>query len=266
MQVFRGFFLVPTLLLFGLCEFSFAEETLEAKASIEKPTVVVMVAEREYETDESLAKFASEHLKEFEVVFVRASSDDRNRFVGIEAIKDADVLIVSVRRRTPPVKQLSLIRRYVESGKPVIGIRTANHAFSLRKDSPAEGYADWPSWDADVFGGSYTNHFKNDRLPEIRFVQSFGGADLSDEGFVSKGSLYRVSPVHAEAEIIANGELSAEAGELSDPVEPVAWEFHRSDGGYSFYTSLGHKSDFETSAFVKLLKAAIVQDLALSSP
>ncbi len=34
------------------------------------------------------------------------------------------------------------------------------------------------------------------------------------------------------------------------PEQPVAWTFFRSDGGRSFYTSLGHKDDFAQPQFV----------------
>ena len=41
------------------------------------------------------------------------------------------------------------------------------------------------------------------------------------------------------------------------PSEPVAWTFKRADGGKSFYTSLGHPSDFKNPAFRLLLANAI---------
>ena len=44
-----------------------------------------------------------------------------------------------------------------------------------------------------------------------------------------------------------------------EPEEPVAWTFVRADGGKSFYTSLGHPSDFEETPFVSLLVNACLQ-------
>jgi type 1 glutamine amidotransferase len=37
----------------------------------------------------------------------------------------------------------------------------------------------------------------------------------------------------------------------------VAWVNHRADGGWSFYTSLGHPDDFANPAFRRLLANAI---------
>ena len=34
---------------------------------------------------------------------------------------------------------LKRIREFVDAGKPVVGIRTASHAFSLRNEAPPEG-------------------------------------------------------------------------------------------------------------------------------
>ena len=47
---------------------------------------------------------------------------------------------------------MAIIRRYIESGKPLVGIRTACHAFDTRGKAPA-GHAEWKSFDPDVLGG-----------------------------------------------------------------------------------------------------------------
>ncbi len=60
-----------------------------------------------------------------------------------------------------------MIRKYVESGKPVVGIRTACHAFDARGKAPP-GHAEWTTFDPDVLGGHYTGHHANDLKPEDR--------------------------------------------------------------------------------------------------
>jgi type 1 glutamine amidotransferase len=42
------------------------------------------------------------------------------------------------------------------------------------------------------------------------------------------------------------------AGEIR-PEEPVAWTFNTAAGGRVFYTTLGHRADFESPQFMKLL-------------
>ena len=44
-------------------------------------------------------------------------------FPGAAALNDADLLVLSVRRRAPKAEQMALIRRYLELGKPLVGIQ-----------------------------------------------------------------------------------------------------------------------------------------------
>ncbi|MDA8745619.1 ThuA domain-containing protein [Rubripirellula amarantea] len=247
---------------------SFAQEPIKPSANQKQlPLVVMLIAEREYQTEKTLPQFAAEHLDDdYRVKFVYADDDDPNRLIGIEAVVDADVLLVSVRRRTLPTEQLDLIRSYVADGKPVVGIRTASHAFSLRNQDPPDGYDAWPSFDQDVFGGNYSNHYSNDIKAVISASTLKAGDNQSDssmigeqlsslnrhqEPFVSGGSLYQVVPLLSGSTVLLSGKIEGH------PSEPVAWTFQRKDGGRSFYTSLGHVDDFRGESLPKWLHAAI---------
>jgi type 1 glutamine amidotransferase len=218
----------------------------------------MLIAEQEYQTNESLPAFAAERLTDCRTTFVFEDASDRNRLDGIEAIDSADVLVISVRRRTLPSEQLDRIRRYVASGKPVIGIRTASHAFSLRNAGPPEGRAVWPEFDRQVFGGNYTNHYGDKLKVTIKVAENLPARSArliegipSRKTFPSGGSLYRVSPLADGAIVLLYGEVPGHAS------EPVAWVFRRGDGGKSFYTSLGHPEDFKRSVLPQLLANAI---------
>ncbi|MDG2221352.1 MAG: ThuA domain-containing protein [Rubripirellula sp.] len=227
-------------------------------AEKERPHIVMLIAESEYATEESLAAFAKERLRDFRVTSLGAAANDRNSLVGTDAIESADLLIVSVRRRTLPKVQLDRVRRYVAAGKPVIGIRTASHAFSLRGKKTPQGRAVWPEFDSQVFGGSYTNHHGNSLQTTIDLAKR---PEVTDSSLVdglaaalpapSQGSLYRVSPVSESAGVLLVGRVPG-----ADP-EPVAWTFRRGDGGKSFYTSLGHRDDFRGAVLPDLLANAI---------
>src|SRR3954469_5092216 len=134
-----------------------------SSAADARKKLVMVIAEPEYDTAKTLPEFAAAHLaKDFRVVTVTGSTAaGENALDPINEVADADVLLISVRRRTPPKAQLEAIRRHVAAGKPVVGIRTASHAFSLNKGQTlAAGSADWPQWDAEVLGGNYGNHHK----------------------------------------------------------------------------------------------------------
>ncbi|WP_372723932.1 ThuA domain-containing protein [Novipirellula sp.] len=222
-----------------------------------QPHVVILIAEREYETDQTLPKFAEAHLQhDFRTTLVYAKPDDKNTLAGIEAVKDADVLLISVRRRALPKSQLDLIRDYVANGKPVIGIRTANHAFLLRNEESPAGHDQWLHWDADVFGGSYTNHYGNDLKAKVTFRSDDAIPKLLLDGirrqpFVAGGSLYKVAPLAEGAAVLMDGKVEGQGS------EPIAWTFTRADGGKSFYTSLGHRDDFAGDVLPALLLNAI---------
>ncbi len=64
----------------------------------------------------------------------------------------------SVRRRAPTADQMAIVRKYIDAGKPVVGIRTACHAFDTKGKAPS-GYAQWKTFDPDVLGGHYTTHY-----------------------------------------------------------------------------------------------------------
>lgn len=247
MRSVRKFQLFLVMMLGSITSAAMAQGT-------DTPHIVMLIAEREYETEKSLPQYAKTHLADYRVSFVYADPQDRNRFEGVEAVSEADLLFISVRRRTLPRLQLDMIRDYVRAGKPVIGIRTASHAFCLRNQKPPEGKADWPEFDAEVFGGNYTNHHGNDLKAVISFSVSRDGT-LSkglnvDRMFTSGGSLYRVSPLHPRTQVLMTGKISGL------PSEPVAWVYRREDGGRSFYTSLGHVDDFAGVTLPTLLNNA----------
>lgn len=124
----------------------------QAQSESARPKLVMLIAENEYETATTLPAFAAEHLAtDFRVVAVQGSSAaGAITFESMAEVRDADVLLVSVRRRPLPPGQLDVIRRYVASGRPVVGIRTASHAFApaLRQPLPP-GLAEWPEFGRD---------------------------------------------------------------------------------------------------------------------
>jgi len=226
------------------------------------PHVVMLIGEREYETEKTLTVFAKENLSQYRTTFVFADPSDRNRFPGIQAVASADVLIVSVRRRTLPKEQLDFVRNYVASGKPVLGIRTASHAFTLRNQKPPPGLDSWPEFDKVAFGGNYSNHYGNDLKVKLAAVDRvsdqsaslLAGIDMNNQ-LESGGSLYRVSPLSAGTQVLINGKV------VGHDAEPVAWTFRRRDGGKSFYTSLGHVDDFSGNVLPHLLRNVIAWSL-----
>lgn len=228
-----------------------------ALAADSRPKLAMIVAEPEYDTAKTLPPFATEQLaKDFRVVFVTgATTAGANSFDNFGEVADADIILISVRRRSPPKEQLEVIRKHILAGKPVVGIRTASHAFVMRNQTVPEGMADWPNWDEQVIGGSYTNH--HGKEPTTTVVATAGqaanpilrGVKLP---FTSAGSLYKSAPLRAGAQSVLTGSIPGQTA------EPVAWTFKNVGGGRTFYTSLGYPEDFKNPSFTQLLRNGIL--------
>ena len=234
--------------LVGGREFRFEQDT--------RPHLVIVVAESEYKTKETLPEFALKELgKEFRVSFVHANEKDRNDLPGIEILKEADLALFSVRRRTPPARQLDVIRKFVADGKPLVAIRTSSHAFALRKSRPPAGHEQWKEFDNEILGGNYNNHYGNKLAAQVRIAA--GAEDhpiltgVPSGDWSVRSSLYKASPLGKRTTLLMTGRVEGQSP------EPVAWTNARGDGGRVFYTSLGHPEDFKIEAFRRLLKNGI---------
>ena len=134
-----------------------------------KPTIVFLIAEREYQTEETLPVFAKEKLgAKYITRYCTAEKEGSNRHAlrNAGAIETAHLLFVSVRRRAFSDKTMGMIRKHVADGKPVIGIRTASHAFALRKETPPDGHGTWDEWDKKIMGGNYDGHYGRENPAE----------------------------------------------------------------------------------------------------
>src|SRR5262249_16838028 len=153
---------------------------------------------------------------------------------------------LSVRRRIPPAEQLAVIRSYLESGRPLVGLRTASHAFSLR-DKP-DG---WPNFDKEVLGGDYQMHYDNaPGTGPATVYRLVGGAETDsilagvNGEFASNAHLYRNKTLAASAKPLLRGQIGPNGSEK----EFVAWT-NSYKGGRIFYTSLGYIDDFKDESF-----------------
>ena len=221
------------------------------------PHVVFMIGEDEYKTWETLPIFAKSELESrgVRVTVVQADAKDKNNFPGlVEALKDADALFVSVRRRTPVKAQLDAVHAHLDAGKPLVGIRTACHAFALRPNEklPDSRVADWAKFDPEVLGGNYVGHHGNELKSAVSLAPGavshpiLNGVDVRKlEG---NGSLYRVSPLNESCTPLLMGTIPDKSP------EPIAWtRLYGAKHSRIFYTSLGHSDDFASPEFRRLL-------------
>ena len=220
--------------------------------------VAIVMAEREYKTADTLPKFALEELgRDFKISLVHASPTTRDTLPGVAVIKDADLILLSVRRRNLPKEQLDLFRQHLAAGKPLVGIRTASHPFHQSKKAAPKGLDEWRDFDPKVLGGNYHGHHSAKLTTFARTEKNAAGhpvlAGVDIRQFQTFGSLYEVKPLESGTTVLLTGHSRSRERDR----EPVAWTHTSPGGGKVFYTSLGHPYDFTVTQFRRMLRNAI---------
>ncbi len=193
----------------------------------------------EYESESTLTAFREyverEHPVRADLIVYRSEDDHQS----LSAIEESDVLLVFTRRLNTEGEELERFKAYCAAGRPIVGVRTASHAFQ-----------NWLAFDREVLGGNYRMHWEHGPRARVRFEPGSEGHPIMEgvAEFNSAGSLYRNTPIAADASLL----MSASAGEHD---EPVTWTRSHA-GGRVFYTSLGHQDDFEEPSFLRLLANA----------
>lgn len=237
---------------------------LGAALSAAPAHIVFMIGEEEYHTWESLPVFADRDLRPlgYRVTIINADANDKHNFPGLgAALKDADLLFLSVRRRFPPKEQLDAVRAHLAAGKPLVGIRTACHAFALARNEklPDPRLATWERFDPEVLGGHYTTYYRNKLNTTVALApgaQSHPiarGLDLAK--LIGHCPLYIVSPLEPGTVPVLIGSTPVTVGGKTEPrSEPVAWtRRYGPREARIFYTSLGDADDFKNTEFRRLL-------------
>ncbi len=193
----------------------------------------------EYDSEESLGVFREYMEQNYAVqpcMIIYETEDDHK---SLKPLDDADVLLVFTRRLNTDGEELERFKAYCAQGKPIVGIRTASHAFQ-----------NWLPFDKEVLGGNYNGHYGSgachvEIVPEAEDHPILKGVSPFD----TRGSLYKNTPIAEDAHLLLNGKTD-------EHLEPVAWT-RLNNGGRVFYTSLGHQGDFRDEDFLRLLANAV---------
>lgn len=218
------------------------------------PRVVFLVGDNEYDTGRTIPAWSKAELEPRGIECVYLVDDHTKPFdqPQLTELAKADALVVSVRRRGLPADQLAAVRTFAESGKPVIGIRTASHAFEPK---PASSGPTWPTFDRDIFGGWYQNHYGKGPATLAKRASAehpiLNGIPDSEIRFPSH--LYRSRELAKGTTVLLSATLEGKA----EVTEPLAW-IYEGEKRKSFYTSLGSPEDMEQPAMRRLLLNAML--------
>lgn len=258
--------------------------------------IVLVSGDEEYRSEECLPQLgkilAKHHGFTCTVLFAidpktgDINPDESSNIPGLEALETADLMIIATRFRALPPDQMKRVVDYVESGRPVIGLRTATHAFNLPADHP---YAKW-SWShaetqgfgRQVLGETWQTHHGNHGSESTRGILAPGQKQhpiltgLKDGDVWGPTDVYGVRlPLPGDSQPLVLGQVVAGmkfddppvAGEKNEPMMPVAWtKTYKGSAGKAakvFATTMGAATDLENAGVRRLLVNAVYWTLGL---
>lgn len=252
--MYKGLFTVWILVFIMAPGANSKEMKYEGNSYKQPPHIVFLISEDSLNysahiTIPAFAKFVEEKYGYKTSVLLGQGERASYSFPGIDVLAKADLLVVFCRRVALAPAQLNTIKKYLAKGKPVVGIRTANHAFSLL-EKPAEGFEAWPGFVDSVLGCK--NRGYGPVLPgtEISIAPNAVNHPIlngvAPGHWHSNGNVYLVAPLLDEkSEVLLKGSEG-------ENVQPVAWT-RRYGKCRVFYTSMGYPDDFNIPQFRQLL-------------
>src|SRR5437867_801080 len=140
--------------------------------------IVFITGDEEYRSEEGMPMLAKilavHHGFNCTVLFPINPADgtidpnNSTNITGLEKLKNADLCVIFTRFRELPDDQMKYFVDFLNSGKALIGIRTATHAFqySRNKQSPYAKYdwrsKEWPGgFGQQVLGDTWVTHHGN---------------------------------------------------------------------------------------------------------
>lgn len=245
--------------------------------------IVFIASDHEYRSEETLPALArilaKHHGFTCTVVFgldkkghiLPGSSDIR----GLEVLDDADLMVIFTRFSNFPDEEMQHIDDYLGRGGPVVGLRTATHAFDTADNPKWEHYGynyDGPleSWKDGfgelILGETWVGHYGQNHQQASRILIEAeqeehpvmrGVTDV----FVQSGG-YKAYPEQTGSTVLARGQVlnGMKLGAPADPDKemlPVAWvRNYRLDSGASgrvFTTTHGASEDILNEGFRRML-------------
>jgi type 1 glutamine amidotransferase len=245
-----------------------------ADTTDDAPHIVFVTGDEEYRSEESMPMLAKILHRDygFEVTVCYSLGEDgtidpnnTGSISGLEALADADMMVMFTRFRALPDDQLKMITDFAESGRPMAGFRTATHAFRYpgEHERAAAMNDDWP---IRVFGQKWITHHGHHGDNDTRLTKVTVAADVSEhpilrgvQPFEAYSWLYHV---HGGGDVLSgdskplmlgrsmiSGHERAGRTERFPLVQPVAWTktYTGASGQASrvFFTTLGHPFDFK---------------------
>ncbi|MGO1520128.1 MAG: ThuA domain-containing protein [Sphingobacterium sp.] len=253
--------------------------------------IVLISGDEEYRSEESLpmlAKLLAER-HGFETIVLFAIDPEtgavdpeyQHGIPGLEQLQDADLMLIATRFRALPDEQMKWIDDYLRLGKPVIGLRTATHAFNFSEESSSAfkhyGFntseGDWVGgFGRFVLGETWIDHHGDHGTEGTRVL--LDGPQAAAEHPILRGvrdiwvpsDVYGIRNTLQDATVLLYGQPTAGMDAKSPIIwqkssMPVAWtrSYQISGGkpGNVFTTTMGASVDLKNEDLRRLLVNAV---------
>src|SRR5437867_4017327 len=212
--------------------------------------------------------------------------NNQTNIVGLENLKGADMMVLFARFREPAEDQMKYIADFVNSGRPILGLRTATHAFAFDRNKQSS-YAkydwrskDWPGgFGQQVLGETWVSHHGihgkestrgliNEKLkhhPILKGVEHIWGPS----------DVYSVIHLPQDAQVLAYGQAlegmkpsdKPVSGAKNNPMMPLIWvrNYSGETGKASriICSTIGAAVDLESEGLRRLFVNAIYWGLGM---
>lgn len=207
---------------------------------------------------------------------------------GAEALDSADAIVMLTRYRAWPDGQMKHFADAYLRGVPIIGLRTATHAF---KPPAGSSYAASQKFGENVFGSGWVKLWSAPNMEATRgIIEPTAKADPILNGVADifgNSSTYEVN-MPPDAKVLVRGQVltgmnrsdppatytkvraDKSQQSINNPMMPVAWtRTHSNPSGRTnaiFCTTMGAATDFENEGLRRLVVNAVYSLLGLEVP
>ena len=218
---------------------------LSIEGKVDMPHIVLISGDEEYRSEEALPQLAKilSTRQGFNCTVLFAQDPAKpgiinpnylNNIPGLESLKTADMMVVFTRFRALPDEQMQYIDDYLRSGRPVLGIRTATHAFNFKKtdfDSNWKHYGNFYQGDDEwkdgfgrfILGEKWISHHGGHRHQSTRGIPAPGAEDHPILNGISEGEIWGPSdvygvrlPLPGDSQPVVLGQVINRAGEYDE--------------------------------------------------
>ena len=245
--------------------------------------IVLVSGDEEYRSEEALPMLgkvlAEHHGFTCTVLFAvnpetgEIDPEVQTNIPGLHHLESADMLVLFTRFRELPDEQMKYIVDYTNAGKPVMGLRTATHAFSYSRnlESPYAKY----SFNSEAFEGGYgrqvlgetwVNHHGHHGKESARGVID----DSMKDHPILKGvddvwgpsDVYGITELTGDSQVLIHGQVlvgmePTDAPKTDTSTMPMVWiKSYTGDTGNTcrvFNTTMGASVDLESEGLRRLL-------------